>query len=418
MAQEDIILKVGVQSQEGTQNLKSLKQELKDIKLQLEQVEEGSQEFKVLANRAAEAQDKLNMVNQTIKSLADNKLNKGLTTLSEAGTAIAGGFQAAQGAAALFGTESEKVQKAIQNVVAVQGIMNGVQAINNALQDDAILGIALRTAAEKVALASTKAWTAAQRALNVVMSANPIGLIITGIGLLVGAIIAFAKPIKDFISNWDNLRLVMLALLGPIGWIIIAYEKLFGVEAQQAKQREKEQKQRNEAHKERIRQIHEERAEQEKAFNERQTQYDLTIARMEAEGKSSYKLRLQKLEDILAEKKAVLQSNIDIINATVERYQTEAALRGKSLEDFLTSIGIQYDTTKKQLEDSLQSQKDAIYQAETDVIALKHSSNSKQTDDKKKALEEQLKLEQDQLKNLKQQRDQFLQEVYDLENEF
>lgn len=43
------------------------------------------------------------------------------------------------------------------------------------------------------------AWTAAQWALNVAMNANPLGLVITGIGLLIAAGVALVK-------NWDKIK--------------------------------------------------------------------------------------------------------------------------------------------------------------------------------------------------------------------
>lgn len=45
---------------------------------------------------------------------------------------------------------------------------------------------------------ATKAWSAAQAILNAVMNANPIGLIITGVSLLVAGIVAL-------IANWDTV---------------------------------------------------------------------------------------------------------------------------------------------------------------------------------------------------------------------
>jgi TP901 family phage tail tape measure protein len=51
----------------------------------------------------------------------------------------------------------------------------------------------------KLATAGTRAWAAAQRVLNLVMRANPIGLVITAIGLLIAAGVYLYK-------NWDTVR--------------------------------------------------------------------------------------------------------------------------------------------------------------------------------------------------------------------
>ncbi|MDM5202468.1 phage tail tape measure protein [Bacillus velezensis] len=59
--------------------------------------------------------------------------------------------------------------------------------------------------AQRVAAASTKAWTVAQRVLNVALKANPIGLVITAIGLLVSAVIYSYKHFKGFRKVVDSV---------------------------------------------------------------------------------------------------------------------------------------------------------------------------------------------------------------------
>ncbi|MEC5260961.1 phage tail tape measure protein [Bacillus amyloliquefaciens] len=59
--------------------------------------------------------------------------------------------------------------------------------------------------AQRVAAASTKAWAVAQRVLNVALKANPIGLVITAIGLLVAAVIYSYKHFKGFRKVVDSV---------------------------------------------------------------------------------------------------------------------------------------------------------------------------------------------------------------------
>ena len=75
-----------------------------------------------------------------------------------------------------------------------------------------------------VVVALYKAWTVAQIALNVAMNANPIGLIVVGIGVLVGAVI-FLVQNWDLVKNkmievWDiinnNPFLKLLSYLNPV----------------------------------------------------------------------------------------------------------------------------------------------------------------------------------------------------------
>lgn len=62
-------------------------------------------------------------------------------------------------------------------------------------------------AVTKTIAIATKTWTAVQWALNVAMAANPVGLLITGIGLLIGAGILLVK-------NWDKVKDFMDGFFG------------------------------------------------------------------------------------------------------------------------------------------------------------------------------------------------------------
>ena len=353
----------------------SLKAQLKAMKQELLTLDSNDPKFKKLAKEAGELQDRIGDVNERVKALASD--TKRLDSLVRIGGAITGGFQAAQGAMALFGTESKQVEKAIQNIIAAQGIMNGVQQV----------GIFLTTKQNEVSIldraikiknaAATKIATAAQWLWNAALTANPIGLVVVAVGALSFGIYKLAKGLKDGTITIQDITKVLWRMIMPLMLIVDLYNYLYDAANKTETELEKGSRQNTERFNKRLAEIKAERAEQEKAHTERQEQFDRQIARYEAEGKSSYALRLSKLEDIKAEKIAILQSNKDIIQATVDRYTVEAQLRGKSLEEFLTSIGISYDTQKAFLEESLKDQEEAIYDADTAIIDLKREHNDK-----------------------------------------
>lgn len=388
MANENVILKVGVEGTgEGETKIKSLKAQLKEMKNELLGLDEGSDRFKQLSKAAGELTDKIGDVNQKVNALSSD--TRKLDALVGAGSAIAGGFQAASGAMALFGSDSKKVEESIKNIIAVQGVLNGVQQVSQFLTAKGIIQDKLAMIAMGAKAALLKVVTAAQWLWNAAVTANPIGLIIVGVAALGTGIYLLVKNIKSVIAVFSDWKNVALALLGPIGWILIYMNEMDKAEKALGSTREKQSKANTEQYNKRMAEIKAERAEQEKAHTDRQEQFDRQIARYEAEGKSSYALRLQKLEDIKAEKEAILQSNKDIIAATVDRYTVEAQLRGKSLEEFLASIGIQYDDTKKILEDSLKDQEEAIYDADTNIIALKKQHNDALKSEADKLAEEE-----------------------------
>jgi len=202
-------------------------------------------------------------------------------------------------------------------------------------------------------------------------------LVVVAVGALSFGIYKLTKGLKDGTITIQDITKVLWRMIMPLMLIVDAYNYLFAAANKTETELEKGSRQNTERFNKRLAEIRAERAEQEKAHTERQEQFDRQIARYEAEGKSSYALRLSKLEDIKAEKQAILQSNKDIIQATVDRYTVEAQLRGKSLEEFLTSIGISYDTQKEFLEESLKDQEEAIYDADTAIIDLKREHNEK-----------------------------------------
>lgn len=138
------------------------------------------------------------------------------------GAAIFGGFQSA---IALTGVESEQLTKTMVKLQAVQGVVNAVSTIANNLNRDAILGIQLRNVAQKIqnafiventavttgngvattamsvgqkaAAVATNLGTLAMKALNAVMKANPIFLIIAALAAIAGALIAFSDNSKE-----------------------------------------------------------------------------------------------------------------------------------------------------------------------------------------------------------------------------
>jgi tubulin-specific chaperone A len=85
-----------------------------------------------------------------------------------------------------------------KNETLVQGLLIGATIIGS-------LSLAVSTVSTVVSVVSglTKVWTAAQWLLNVALNANPIGIIITVIGLLVAAIMWVVKNTEGWGKQWD-----------------------------------------------------------------------------------------------------------------------------------------------------------------------------------------------------------------------
>jgi hypothetical protein len=401
---------------EATKSTVSLKTQLRQLKDEMVLLDDNSPEFQKMAQEASQMEDKIKDVDAKVKLLASD--TKRLDGLVGAGTAIAGSFQAAQGAMALFGADSEKVQKAIQNVIAVQGIMNGVTATANALNKDAVAGMFLRQAVTKIV-------TASQWLLNVAMNANPIGLIVLGITALIGGIVLLIMNIDKvikFFKNWTNILFLML---GPIGWLILAYRALKEETDELEEARTKQAKEENSRHKQQLKDIDKLREKEAKAHKDKLTAIDLEIDRLEAEGKSSFALKLQRLKDIRDEEQAILDSNNEKLQSWIEHYQNLARIQGQSDEEFKASLkaqGIDLDSMLNQVLANQEKQKQAIFSANTEIIALEreHAEKTKKVD--KKSSDDKVKNKEKETERLRKEEEKafnaFLLAKEKAENEF
>src|SRR5262245_21014131 len=87
---------------------------------------------------------------------------------------------------------------------AIQGVTGATDLLGLAMQSQIITTIrntattVASTVAQKTAAAASKAWAAAQWLLNAAMNANPIGLIVAGVILLVGLIVLAYKKSDTF----------------------------------------------------------------------------------------------------------------------------------------------------------------------------------------------------------------------------
>lgn len=100
----------------------------------------------------------------------------------ETGAAV---FQGFESAVALTGVESEALVQTMVKLQAAQGLVSAATQIANNLNSDAVLGIKLRTAAEKAYTFVVGETTGALKILRVAMAATGIGALIAGVAYLV-----------------------------------------------------------------------------------------------------------------------------------------------------------------------------------------------------------------------------------------
>lgn len=215
---------------------KPMKRQLAELKKLMAEMEfkglAGTDEFKAIAQQAGAMADAIGDANAQVKYFAND--TKVLSSVVGGFQAVASSIQLAQGAMALFGSENKEAAEMIKKVQGAMALANGVQQVANLLNKDSALiqGVAnmqrklsamlarKNAAAVAAETAATKGATIATKALNAVMKANPIGLVITAITTLVGLLAVFSsstdesteklkkqeEEVDKLTGSWKNLQ--------------------------------------------------------------------------------------------------------------------------------------------------------------------------------------------------------------------
>ncbi len=185
MAAEPIVLTVDIDGEESIKTLNTLESELDDLKKQIKGVEIGSKAFKDLSNQIRKSESAVKNLNKSFEGMDTDQLT------GEFGKLAGGITSAFTGIAVLSDDANESMEAMIQTVAKGMAIAQGFKG-------------------------ATEAMTAAQRVYNAVLKANPIGLIITAIGILIGLVVAFINYGDQVIETLDGWAKKFTFLEGPI----------------------------------------------------------------------------------------------------------------------------------------------------------------------------------------------------------
>jgi len=190
-------------------NLGSLKSQLREAQAEVAKLSEQfgvtSKEAANAAKRAAELKDQI----EDAKALTDAfNPDAKFKALSSSLSGVAGGFAAVQGGMALFGSESENVEKTLLKVQSAMALSQGLQTIGESVDSFKQLGAVFKSnvAVQKVLTVSQAAYTTvvgastgALKLLRIALAATGIGAIVVGLGLL--------------IANFDKVKKAVLNLI-------------------------------------------------------------------------------------------------------------------------------------------------------------------------------------------------------------
>jgi hypothetical protein len=319
----------------------SLRTELKKLKQELASGNLTGEAFLKARERAGQLQDKIGDINQEVKNLSSDsrKLDAFLTL----GQGIAGGFAAAQGAMALFGSENDEIQKSLLKVQSAVAVLNGLQAVHNTINKSS----ALITEAQSIKLkvltflqarytAAVGLSTGAMKAMRIVGMTLGIGVIVAAVGLLIAnfdkvkaVVMGVVDRFKGLSGTTKNILSVMFPFIGVIRLVYAGLEKL-GVFTESAADKYEKL---------------------EKANQKQGKQMQREIDLMEAQGATARELYLAKHKMLMLEYET-MEAKRKLIGLTTEEKEAQ--------KDLANSINIlNAEETKRQNDDAKKRQDDA-----------------------------------------------------------
>lgn len=212
-------LKNSIPEKAVIQSLRSMRKELMDNIAHLRLTgQTGTEEYQKLINKLGEITDIQGDISREASGLASDTRN--FDIMIEGAQGVAGAFSVAQGGMALFGAESEDMEKVMVKLQSAIAITTGLQQIQNITQKESNLMMALSTI-QSTAAAKAEAYrrviqiqgtsatigaTIAQKAFNIVANANPYVLLATALITVVGALYLFSKNTDDNIEKQKELN--------------------------------------------------------------------------------------------------------------------------------------------------------------------------------------------------------------------
>ena len=204
---------------------KSLTGQLRGLKQELAALEaagqDGTDAFNKLLISAAKLEDQIGDTRDRVRILASDTFKFDAAVGAVQG--LASGFEVAQGAAALFGGESEDLQKSLLKVQAAIAVANGVQQIAALVTEQSAVKTAVLTAAQATYATVVGTSTGALKVFRLALAA-------TGVGALVIGLVALYENFDKVKQFAYNAIPGLESFADGVSKVVDSAKKLIGIE--------------------------------------------------------------------------------------------------------------------------------------------------------------------------------------------
>ena len=350
MADDKVALEIFIEADKAQMSLGDLEKGFDSMKDRLKEVGRGSEEFKTLSTAMAQTTKEIKNIELGFEGLDREQV------ASELGS-VAGGIGDITASLVLLGGENETIEQigaSIETAMgismgfkgAIEGLSSANKLYNNILKQGKVALIA-KSVAEKAAAAGTWLMTAAQTAFNVVMSMNPIALVVIAITALVAGFILLGSNIKKVID------FALLPLTLVIDGVKAALRSLGLMESESAEQTKKAEEEKaaavKKASEEKIKEYQKQITELQKLQDAHKRlseevigDMEFEVAMLKAKGENSVKAEW----DLLKQKKKLANEGHKLIYAELQDIKQVAVERRKLGENFTKEEADRYEALK------------------------------------------------------------------------
>ena len=212
----------------------SQRQELTALKTAMDNLDPSSEAYNQAFQRAAEITHNLQERQQQLK-YSTTDVGDQLSNIRGIAANMAAGFSAVNAAMGLFGEENEEVAQALLKVQQMMALVQGLEGLDGFKDRTEGLSTAMKswlkgtkeqTVALKAETTALKGQTVAtedaemaQKGLNATMKANPIGVIITAVTLLITLFGGWIKKTADLIKSSEKFNKILIKVRSALAGV-------------------------------------------------------------------------------------------------------------------------------------------------------------------------------------------------------